>query len=317
MMNALRSVLAAASLLAAAAVQAAAPITLVIPTPPGGGTDGFFRMMAKAAEPYLKTPIIITNVGGAGGSIGVSRVVRSAPDGTTVAAVWTNPITVAPHTLKVNYTPHDYIPILQMSSTPYVLCTKSGFPANDAESFLKLLKDNPDKYTFGTDGPGGLAQIAAMRVFKSRGIKERDVPYKGAGETLLATLGNQVDIYVGSIPPILPYVNNGQAKCFVVTQADKVPLLPKAASLTDLGIPQEETVLWRALLVPNGTPQKLIDDIVAAFIKATEAPDVRKFLHDNAENVKIYRQAELRKRIDAEYESMGKIIHSLGITVSK
>jgi tripartite-type tricarboxylate transporter receptor subunit TctC len=316
MMSAVRSVFAAAALLAAAAVQAA-PVTLIIPTPPGGGTDGFFRMMAKGAEPYLKSPIIVTNVGGAGGSIGVMRLVRAAPDGATVAAVWTNPITVAPHTLQVGYKPHDYTPILQMSSTPYVLCTKSAFPANDPQAFLKVLKDNPDKYTFGTDGPGGLAQIAATRVFKSHDIKARDVPYKGAGETLLATLGNQVDIYVGSIPPILPYVNNGQAKCFIVTQADKVPLLPKAASLTDLGIPQEETLLWRALLVPNGTPQKVIDNIVQAFIKATEEPDVKKFLHDNAENVKIYRQAELRKRIDDEYGSMGKIIKSLGISATK
>jgi tripartite-type tricarboxylate transporter receptor subunit TctC len=316
MMNALRNVLAAAALLAAGAVQAA-PLTLIIPTPPGGGTDSFFRMMAKAAEPNLQRPIVVTNVGGAGGSIGVSRMVRAAPDGNTAAAVWTNPITVAPHTLHVDYGLHDYTPILQMSSTPYVLCTRPDFPANDAESFLQVLKKNPDKYTFGTDGPGGLAQIAAMRVFKTRGIKERDVPYKGAGETLLALLGKQIDIYVGSIPPILPHVNSGRAKCLIATQADKVPLLPKAASLTDLGIPKEETVLWRALLVPNGTPQKDIDEIADAFIKATDAPDVKKFLHDNGEKVKIYRGPELRKRIDAEYETMGQIIKSLGIPMSK
>lgn len=316
-MNLLRSVLTIVTLLMAASVQAQTPVTLIIPTPPGGGTDGFFRMMAKAAEPYLKAPIIVTNVGGAGGSIGVSRMVRSAPDGTTIAAVWTNPITVAPHTLKVNYGPNDYTPVLQMSSTPYVLCTKSAFLANDAESFLQLLKRNPDKYTFGTDGPGGLAQIAASRVFKSRGISQRDVPFKGAAETLLALLSDQVDIYVGSIPPILQYVNNGQAKCFIATQASKVPLLPNTASLAELGLPQEETVLWRALMVPNGTPQKVIDNIAEAFIKATEAPEVKKFLQDNAENVKIYRQTELRKRIDAEYESMGKIIKSLGIPTSR
>jgi tripartite-type tricarboxylate transporter receptor subunit TctC len=315
-MNALRSMLAAGALLAAAAVQAAPPINLIIPTPPGGGTDGFFRMVAKAAEPYIGTTIIITNLGGAGGSIGVNKVVRSTPDGSYVAAVWTNPITVAPHTLKVPYGPHDYIPILEMSSTPYVLCTRSEFPANDAKEFLDLMKNNPDKYTYGTDGPGGLAQIAASRVFASRGTHQRDVPYKGAGETLLATLGKQVDIYVGSIPPILPYVKNGQAKCFIVTQADRVDQLPNASSLTDLGIPNETTVLWRALLVPNGTPQKVIDNITQAFIKAMDAPDVKTFLANNAEKVHIYKQDELRKRIDAEYDSMGKVIKSLGITAS-
>ncbi|WP_144633673.1 Bug family tripartite tricarboxylate transporter substrate binding protein [Bordetella genomosp. 13] len=312
-MKPLRSMLIAAALAAGGAAQAAPPINLVIPTPPGGGTDGFFRMVARAAEPHLGASIIVNNVGGAGGSIGLNRVVRSAPDGTTVAAVWTNPITVAPHTLKVPYGLHDYTPILELSSTPYTLCTKPQFPANTAREFLDLLKRNPDKYTYGTDGPGGLAQIAAMRVFATQGIRQRDVPYKGAGETLLATLGNQVDIYVGSIPPILPHVESGQAKCFIVTQADKVALLPKAASLTDLGIPAQETVLWRALIVPNQTPQKVIDNITQAFIKAMDAPEVQKFLKDNAEKVHIYKQAELRQRIDAEYEAMGKIIQSLGV----
>jgi len=315
-MKAMRMMLAAIALLGANAAQAAPPINFVIPTPPGGGTDGFFRMVAHAAEPYIGTNIIIINQGGAGGAIGVNRVVRSTPDGSYVAAVWTNPLTVAPHTLKVPYGLHDYTPILEVSSTPYVLCTTAKFPASNAQEFLDLLKQGPDKYTYGTDGPGGLAQIAAMRVFASRGIHQRDVPYKGAGETLLSLLGNQVDIYVGSIPPILPYVNNGQAKCFIATQADKVALLPKAASLTDLGIPAEETVLWRALVVPNGTPQKIIDNITQAFIKAMDAPDVQKFIKDNAEKVHIYKQAELRKRIDAEYESMGAVIKKLGISAS-
>ena len=314
-MKTIRALLAAAATLLWTSVQAAGPVTLIVPTPPGGGTDNFFRMLAKEAAPHLKTQVVVLNVGGAGGSIGVSRLVRSTPDGTAIAGVWTGPVTVAPHTLTVNYEPGDYIPILQMSSTPYVLCTGVEFPASDAESFLQLLKKNPDRYTFGTDGPGGLGQIAAMRVFRSRDISQRDVPFKGAGETLLALLGRQIDIYVGSIPPILPHVNSGKVKCLIATSAQRVSLLPSTASLGDLGIGQEETLLWRALLAPKGTPQKAIDELADAFTKATRSPEVKQFLEKAGEDVRIIERAELRKRIDDEYEAMGRIIKSLGISI--
>jgi tripartite-type tricarboxylate transporter receptor subunit TctC len=307
-------VLGAAFILPSAAPRAAEALKVIIPTAPGGGTDGYFRVLAREAESALGEPVVVLNVPGAGGTIGVAQMVRAAPDGQTVAAVWLGPVTVSPNTMKVPYTPADYIPVVQVSSAPYVLCVHPDFPANDGKSLIAALRANPDKYTYGNDGAGGPGQLATARILKATGASARDVPFKGAGETLTSFLGQHVDIYVGSIPPILQHMQAGKAKCLLVTSAERVPALPEASSLKDLGIPNEETILWRALLAPKGTPPERVARLEAAFEKAANSPAARKFLEDAGEQTQIRKGAALRRYIDAEYEAMGRIAKALNLS---
>ena len=316
-MNALRLARLLAAIVCSFAVSttfAAEALKVIIPTAPGGGTDGYFRVLAKEVELYLNEPVVVMNVPGAGGTIGVAQMVRANPDGQTVAAVWLGPVTVSPNTMKVSYTPNDYIPVIQVSSAPYVLCVHPDFPASDGRGFIAELRKNPDKYTYGNDGAGGPGQLATARIMRATNASARDVPFKGAGETLTSFLGKHVDIYVGSIPPILQYVQLGKAKCLLVTSADRVPSLPSAASLTDLGIPNEETILWRALLAPKGTPPERVAKLESAFEKAASSPAAKKFLEDAGEQVAIKKGAALRRYIDAEYEVMGKLAKALNLT---
>jgi tripartite-type tricarboxylate transporter receptor subunit TctC len=307
---------ALSTLLLAAAPSsfAAEALKVIVPTAPGGGTDGYFRVLAKEAEPFLNEPIVIMNVPGAGGTIGVAQMVRAAPDGQTVAAVWLGPVTVSPNTMKVSYTPSDYIPVLQVSSAPYVICVHPDFPANDGHGLIAELQKNPDKYTYGNDGAGGPGQLATARVLRATNASARDIPYKGAGETLTAFLGRHVDIYVGSVPPILQYAQLGKAKCLLLTSADRVAALPNASGLRDLGIANEETILWRAVLAPKGTPPERIAKLEAAFEKAANSPAARKFLEDAGEQVAIKKGAALRSYINAEYDAMGKVAKSLNLS---
>ena len=288
-------------------------LKLIIPTAPGGGTDGYFRVLAKEAEPHLKEPIVVLNVPGAGGTIGVAQMVR-ATDNQTVAGVWLGPVTVSPNTMKVPYTPNDYLPVIQVSSAPYVLCVHPDFPASDGKGLIGELRKNPDKYTYGNDGAGGPGQLATARILKATGASARDVPFKGAGETLTNFLGRHVDIYVGSIPPILPHLQAGKAKCLLVTSAEGVPSLPNAAGLKDIGIPGEETILWRALLAPKNTPPERVAQLEAAFEKAANSPAARRFLEDAGEQVEIKKGAALRRYIDTEYEAMGRMAKSLNLS---
>jgi tripartite-type tricarboxylate transporter receptor subunit TctC len=216
--------------------------------------------------------------------------------------------------MKVPYTPADYIPVVQVSSAPYVLCVHPDFPATDGKSLIAALRANPDKYTYGNDGAGGPGQLATARILKATGASARDVPFKGAGETLTSFLGQHVDIYVGSIPPILQHMQAGKAKCLLVTSAERVPALPEASSLKDLGIPNEETILWRALLAPKGTPPERVARLEAAFEKAANSPAARKFLEDAGEQTQIRKGAALRRYIDAEYEAMGRIAKALNLS---
>ena len=293
--------------------HAAEPLKLIIPTAPGGGTDGYFRVLAREVEPHLGETVVVLNVAGAGGTIGVAQMVRATPDGQTVAGVWLGPVTVVPNTAKTPYTPNDYIPVIQVSSAPYVMCVHPEFPANDGKSLIAEIRKNPDKYTYGNDGLGGPGHLGTARILRATGTSARDVPFKGAGETLTNFLGKHVDIYVGSIPPILQHMQQGRAKCLLVTSADRVPSLPNAASLSDLGIPNEETILWRALLAPKGTPPERIAKLESAFEKAANSAIARKFLEDAGEQVAIRKGAALKRYIDAEYDAMGKLAKALNL----
>jgi tripartite-type tricarboxylate transporter receptor subunit TctC len=228
--------------------------------------------------------------------------------------VWLGPVTVLPNTMKVPYTPSDYVPVIQVSSAPYVLCVHPDFPASDGKGLVAELKKNPDKYTYGNDGAGGPGQLATARILRATGASARDVPFKGAGETLTSFLGRHVDIYVGSIPPIVQHMHAGKAKCLLVTSAERVPALPNASSLKDLDIANEETILWRAVLAPKGTSPERLAQLESAFEKAANSPAAKKFLEDAGEQTEIRKGPALRRYIDNEYEAMAKIAKALNLT---
>jgi len=170
LLRTLRSIVAVVSLAAVASpAMSAEPLKIIIPTPPGGGTDSYFRILAKEIGPILNEPIVVLNVPGAGGTIGIAQMVRAAPDGQTLAAVWVGPVTVTPNTMKVPYTPADYVPVIQVSSAPYVICVHADFPAKDGRGLIDEIKRNPDKYTYGTDGPGGTGHLATARILRAFG----------------------------------------------------------------------------------------------------------------------------------------------------
>lgn len=290
-------------------------IRLIVPTTAGGGTDGFFRVLAKEAEPYLGAPIVVMNVCSAtscaGGTIGISKLVQASPDGHTLAGAWMGPLTVAPHSIPVAYQPEDYLPIIRLTSAPYAVCTRADFPAGSARELIDLLRAKPNAYAYGTDGVRNGAHLAMTRIFARLDVNQRDVPFKGAGETLPALLGGHIDIYVGSLPPIMAHVRAGRAKCQMLTSAGKVAQLPEASSLDELGLAQEETLLWRGIIAPRGTPAARVRELEAAFEAAANSPATRAYVESAGEQIVIYKADAFRQRVDAEYEEFGRLVTSL------
>lgn len=305
--------LIAAPLLALALPAIAQQTRLIIPAPPGGGTDGFFRTFAIAAEEKLDGPLVVMNVGGAGGSIGMNQMLRSAPDGGTLAAVWNSPVTAVPHSLKNGYSPDDFTPVIQLSSAPYVFCVRAEFPARTGPELITELENNPGKYTYGNDGIGGIGQLASERIFRAKKLSVLGIPFKGAGDTLNNFLGGHVDIYVGSILPIKAHLESGKIVCPLLSSADRSSMLPKASSLTDIGVPQEETLLWRGVLGPKGLPVAVVEKLQAAFTHAAQKPEIQKFVADAGEQVVVRTGPELEQMIRNEYDALGKVADSLGI----
>jgi len=315
----MRTTLLILALLAAASVQAqerfpARPIEVIVPTPPGGGVDIVARLLASLIEPALGTKVVVSNKPGGGGAVGVAQLTQARPDGYTVAAVWNAPITILPHTLSVPYTLDDYLPISQLTGgTPFVFCAKPEFPAASGKEFVELLRANPGKFTYGNDGVAGSVQLAAERAFGKLGARMRPVPFGGAGETLKNFLGGHVDVYGGTIPTILEFVRGRQAKCLLVTSAQRTPALPDTTSLAELGVPETASELWRGIIAPKGLPAERAALLEKAFRQATQHPKFLEFEASRSEAAVGSSAAEFAKLIRAEYEANAEVIKRLGL----
>lgn len=289
------------------------PIEIIVPTAAGGGTDIAFRMLAEIAESSLGQKVVVSNKVGGGGFIGMTSIVRAKPDGYTLGGLWNAPLTMTPHMQPAPYSPNDYAALTLADSAATIFCTKPDFPANNGKEFIEALKANPGKYTYGNDGIGGTLHLAAERIFAKVGAKARPVPFGGAGETLKAFLGGHIDIYAGSITPILPYTKDNQAKCLLVTTAKKVDAVPQASSLTDIGVPETQTVLWHGLIGPKGIPPDRMAILEKAFRDAARSDKFRQYMQTRGIEVEASSGADFRKLIDTEYVAMGEVMKSLGL----
>jgi len=288
-------------------------IELTIPAGAGGGTDTSARKLAILLEEALGTSIAVINVGGGGGSVGASQFMQAKPDGYSLFATWNSPLTTVPQVQNVAYSLDSFTPIASTSETAYTLCVKADFPADDGAAFLEELKANPDKYTYGNDGIGGTMQLAAERIFQAKEIKVVPIPFGGAGETLQNFLGGHVDIYGGSISTVLPYVENGEAKCMLVTSAADVPALPQASGLEALGLADKETLLWRAILGPKGLDPAIVEQLADVIEAAVNDPGYVEFLATKGEVPNVVKGEALGARLQAEFDALAEVSKSLGL----
>lgn len=311
------AIFVSAAVLASQAVMAQTyptrPITMIVPAPPGGGTDVFARALAEIVEPVLKQKVVIENRGGGGGTLGVTQLVTGRPDGYTLAFIWNSPLTTSPHSLQVAYTPESYRPVMSIGFSSYVLCAQPTFEAKDAKDMLAKLKEPGAKFTYGNDGVGGTMQLAAERVFAASGVKVRAIPFSGAGETAKNFLGGHVDFYGGSLPPILPHVQAGKAKCLLLTSAADNPAMPDAKGLDFLGLGKEETVLWWGLIAPKGTPDAVVAELEKVFSDAAQSDKFRDVMAKQGATVRVLNGKATAELIESEYKALGAVAKSLGI----
>lgn len=314
----MKTLLIGASALALSATAALAEypkraIEVTIPAPAGGGTDTSARKLATLLEEELGASIAILNVAGGGGSVGVTQFMMDKPTGYSLLATWNSPITTVPQVQNVAYDVDSFTPIASTSETAYTMCVSPDFPAETGEAFLAELAANPGKYTYGNDGIGGTMQMAAERIFQARGIETVAIPFGGAGETLQNFLGGHVDIYGGSISPVLPYTESGEAKCLIVTSAAPVEALPQAAGLEELGLGAEETLLWRMVLAPAGLDQAIADRLAAALETTVNDPSYVEFLATKGEVPNVVTGEALAERLRNEYDALAKVAANLGL----
>ena len=287
------------------------PVQLVVPAGAGSSTDTMMRSLAQVASPMLGQSIVILNKPGASGVIGVSYVTRSAPDGYTVGGVVNGALTMAPHVATANYRPSDYRILAMITQAAGVLCVHPDFPADNAQQFLSELRSHPDKYTYGADGVGAFVQFATARIFEPTGIRQRMIPYQGADQTVTAFLTGSIDIYAGGMATIVPYVAEKKAKCLLTTTARRFAALPDVESLADVKMPQAETRLWRAVVVPRDMPQERFDKLRDILVKAAAMPEFKAIAEKRGEEVWDISADEANRYVQDEFTQMERLAKEL------
>jgi tripartite-type tricarboxylate transporter receptor subunit TctC len=274
------------------------PIRMIVPYPPGGGTDVVARIVNEKLSLELGQSIVIDNKGGAGGSVGTEIASKAPPDGYTIL------LTLSSHTINPKLFPklgydveRDFIPISLAASIPQILVANPSVPASNMQELLAWMKANPGKVNYASVGVGSPAHIAGELLKLKSGVQMTHVPYKGGGPAMTDVIGGQVQLAIVSMPAALQFVKAGRVKALAVASAKRSASAPEVPTIAEGGL---DVVVesWYGVLVPAKTPAPIVARLNAAMVKVLALPDVKE---------KLFAQgAEAVSNTPAEFEAIIK-----------
>ncbi len=248
-------------------------ITLIVPFPPGGSTDVVARIMAEHMRRFLNQPIVIENVGGAGGSIGVGRVARAAPDGYTIdIGQWDTHVGGVIYSLNYDLQ-KDFEPIGLLSINPQLMVGRKNLPADDLRSLVAFMKANPGKTTLVNQLAS--AQLAGQLLQQLTGATFQFIPYRGAGPAATDLLAGQVDLMVSQAAVLLPNIQAGTIKPLANLSPRRSAAIPEIPTSDESGVPGLYASGWFGFFAPKGTPKDIVVKLNAATVQALGEPAVR------------------------------------------
>src|SRR5471032_417262 len=259
----------------------ARPMTMIVPFPAGGATDTLARYLAEQMRGILGQSVIVENVGGAAGSIGVGRAVRSPPDGYTlsIGTSTTHMLTGGLYTLPFDLL-KDLEPIILIGSEPLLIVGKKSLPADDLKGLIAWLKANPDKASVGIAGVGATGQLTGISFQKETATKFQFVPYRGNAPAMQDLLAGQIDFMIEPSSNFKSLVAAGSIKPFAVTGRARLPSSPDIPTADEAGLPGFFASLWYGLWVPKDTPKDIIARLNAAMMQVLANPSVKQHFED-------------------------------------
>jgi tripartite-type tricarboxylate transporter receptor subunit TctC len=292
------------------------PVTMIVPFAAGGPTDTVARSLGGAMQTVLKQTVLVENVAGAGGTIGVARVARAAPDGYTILLYHIGMSTVPALYRKLTFDPlKDFAYIGLVNEVPMTMIARANFPPNNFNEFLDYVKKNKDKVTYANAGLGAASHLCGLLFMSAIETNLTTVPYKGTAPAMNDILGGQVDFMCDQTTNTTSQIKSGKVKAYGVTTAKRVPSLPDLPTLQEQGLKGFEVSVWHALYAPKGTPQPVIDVLVNALQVALKDPTlVKRFADLGTEPAPADRAtpAYLEKFLAAEIAKWGPIIKKAG-----
>jgi tripartite-type tricarboxylate transporter receptor subunit TctC len=255
------------------------PITIIVPVPPGGVADPIARILADRLTTTLGQPVVVENVTGASGSIGVSRAARAAPDGYTLSiGNWLSHVG-ASAVYPVQYDVlKDFEAVSLLTNSPIVMTARKDFPASDLKALIAWLKANPDKASAATVGVGSASHVSAVYFQRATDTHFQFVPYRGGGPAVQDEVAGHVDLMFNEATGALPYVRSGEVKTYAVLAKTRWFAAPDIPTSDELGVPGVNISFWHGLWVPKGTPNDIVLKLNAAVVDALADATVRKRL---------------------------------------
>lgn len=289
------------------------PLRLVVPSAPGGGTDILARVLASKLTEYLGQQVVVDNRAGAGTTIGIDNVAKSAPDGHTLLV---SPSTLALNVWMYSKLPYDAMrdlaPLTQIAAVPNALLVHPSVPARTVQDLIALAKKQPGEINVGSAGIGTSPHLS-LELFKHLAkVNLVHVPYKGSGASTIAHLAGEISAQFPSLPTAMSYIRTHRLRVLGVTTAKRSPFLPDVPAIGEI-VPGYEATQWFGFLTTAGTPQAVLDRLSQEGIRALRAPDVAKHMANEGAEIVASTPAQFAAYIKAETEKWGRVIKAAGI----
>ena len=262
------------------------PITIVVPFAAGGPTDTIARLLAERLRVSLGQTVIVESATGAGGTIGVGRAARAAPDGYTISLGQngSHVVTGATYSNLPYDLLNDFEPLSLLCIAPFVVVAKKAVPASDLKEFIAWLKANPDR-TVGTAGQGSISHVCGLIFQNVTGSRLQFVPYRGTAPAMQDLVAGQIDMMISDPVTSMPQVRGGNIKIFGVAADTRLPSAPDVPTVDEAGLPGYHVALWHGLWMPKGTPKPIMTTLSAAVMGALADPAVRGKLADLGQDI--------------------------------
>jgi tripartite-type tricarboxylate transporter receptor subunit TctC len=318
-MNLIRRTLlavAVATLSSSAFAQAwpSKPIKVIVPFPPGGGTDLIAPGVTQKVATTTGWTFVVENKPGAGGNLGVDATAKAPADGYTLVMGQTSNLAINPSLYsKMPYDPQkDLAPIVQVATAPLVLVTSTVTPYKTLGEAVNAAKAKPGKVNFASPGNGTVAHLTSELFQKAAGVKLQHIPYKGANQALTDVMSGQVELYMSSVPTLLGHIKQNKLRALAVTSAKRVDDLPDVPTINESGYKGFDAVTWFGILAPAGTPKEVVAKLNAEFNKALQQPDMRKKINDEGADPAGGTPEQFATLIKEDTVRWGKIVKESG-----
>ena len=301
--------LSLAGLGAAAAQYPGGPIRIVVPYPPGGGTDVLTRLVARYLNESWKQPVITDNRAGGNGLIGMEIVARAAPNGQTLMAIASGPLDE--HNLRY------FTPVALFAAPPYLFTVHPGVKATSVRELIALAKSQPGKMNYGSTG-GGAASHLSTELFKSMaGVDIHHIPYKGIGQASTELLGGQVQMLIGPSQALMPHVKSGKLRALGITSGKRSAVIPEVPTVAESGLPGYEAYGWFGLVAPARTPAAIVGQLNAEIVRILHTPEMKARLADLGAEPASFKPDEFLAFIRRENAKWDKLIREQKIEVER